>query len=33
MSEQPGVYPFTRGIYKDMYRARLWTMQIGRAHV
>jgi len=21
----PGVHPFTRGIYKDMYRGRLWT--------
>ena len=21
----PGVFPFTRGIYKDMYRGRLWT--------
>ena len=27
MSEQPGVYPFTRGIYKDMYGGRLWTMR------
>src|ERR1700741_2134976 len=25
--EHPGQYPFTRGIYKDMYRARLWTMR------
>src|SRR5580658_10488582 len=25
--EQPGQYPFTRGIYKDMYRGRLWTMR------
>jgi len=24
---QPGEFPFTRGIYKDMYRARLWTMR------
>ena len=23
----PGVYPFTRGIYPTMYRARLWTMR------
>jgi len=23
----PGQYPFTRGIYKDMYRGRLWTMR------
>jgi methylmalonyl-CoA mutase N-terminal domain/subunit len=22
-----GAYPFTRGVYKDMYRARLWTMR------
>lgn len=21
----PGVYPFTRGVYRDMYRGRLWT--------
>ena len=21
----PGSYPFTRGIHKDMYRGRLWT--------
>jgi len=26
-SEQPGEFPYTRGIYKDMYRARLWTMR------
>lgn len=25
--EDPGVYPFTRGIQKDMYRGRLWTMR------
>jgi methylmalonyl-CoA mutase N-terminal domain/subunit len=25
--EQPGQYPFTRGIYPDMYRSRLWTMR------
>jgi methylmalonyl-CoA mutase N-terminal domain/subunit len=24
---QPGVFPFTRGIHKDMYRGRLWTMR------
>ncbi len=24
---QPGKYPFTRGIYADMYRSRLWTMR------
>ena len=23
----PGVYPFTRGIYEEMYRERLWTMR------
>src|SRR4030043_2417921 len=21
----PGVFPYTRGVYKDMYRGRLWT--------
>ena len=26
-SEAPGEYPFTRGIYQDMYRKRLWTMR------
>lgn len=26
-SEQPGTFPFTRGIQKDMYRGRLWTMR------
>jgi methylmalonyl-CoA mutase N-terminal domain/subunit len=26
-SELPGEYPFTRGIYPDMYRGRLWTMR------
>ncbi len=25
--EQPGKFPFTRGIYPDMYRRRLWTMR------
>jgi len=24
---RPGVYPFTRGIYPDMYRGRVWTMR------
>ncbi len=24
---KPGEFPYTRGIYKDMYRARLWTMR------
>ena len=27
MNELPGVFPFTRGIQKDMYRGRLWTMR------
>jgi methylmalonyl-CoA mutase N-terminal domain/subunit len=26
-SEQPGEFPYTRGIYQDMYRTRLWTMR------
>ncbi|MEQ1949318.1 MAG: methylmalonyl-CoA mutase family protein [Bryobacteraceae bacterium] len=25
--ERPGEFPFTRGIYPDMYRGRLWTMR------
>jgi methylmalonyl-CoA mutase N-terminal domain/subunit len=25
--EQPGQFPYTRGIYSDMYRQRLWTMR------
>src|SRR5512132_837058 len=25
--EVPGQFPYTRGIYKDMYRGRLWTMR------
>jgi methylmalonyl-CoA mutase, N-terminal domain len=24
---KPGEFPFTRGIYRDMYRGRLWTMR------
>jgi methylmalonyl-CoA mutase, N-terminal domain len=24
---EPGKYPFTRGIYEEMYRSRLWTMR------
>ncbi|MBD3380773.1 MAG: methylmalonyl-CoA mutase [candidate division Zixibacteria bacterium] len=24
---QPGKYPFTRGVYPDMYRSRFWTMR------
>src|ERR1700674_4123195 len=27
MREQPGEFPYTRGIYGDMYRGRLWTMR------
>lgn len=27
MNELPGQFPFTRGIRKDMYRGRLWTMR------
>ncbi len=27
MPEKPGEFPFTRGIYRDMYRGRLWTMR------
>ena len=27
LPEQPGQFPFTRGIYPDMYRKRLWTMR------
>ncbi len=26
-SGQPGAFPFTRGIYPEMYRERLWTMR------
>ncbi len=25
--ETPGEFPYTRGIYRDMYRSRLWTMR------
>ena len=25
--DEPGIYPFTRGIHPDMYRGRLWTMR------
>ena len=25
--EQPGSFPFTRGIQSDMYRGKLWTMR------
>jgi methylmalonyl-CoA mutase N-terminal domain/subunit len=27
MSDLPGQFPYTRGIYPDMYRGRLWTMR------
>jgi methylmalonyl-CoA mutase N-terminal domain/subunit len=27
VTEHPGEYPYTRGIYPDMYRKRLWTMR------
>lgn len=27
ITEAPGEFPFTRGIQKDMYRGRLWTMR------
>src|SRR5688500_13578645 len=26
-SEQPGTFPFTRGVQSDMYRGKLWTMR------
>mgnify|MGYP005628145367 CR=1 FL=1 len=26
-SEEPGKYPFTRGIHPDMYREKIWTMR------
>ena len=26
-NEKPGAYPFTRGIYSNMYKDRLWTMR------
>ena len=26
-SGEPGEYPYTRGVYPDMYRGRLWTMR------
>jgi methylmalonyl-CoA mutase N-terminal domain/subunit len=26
-TELPGEFPYTRGIYRDMYRSRLWTMR------
>jgi methylmalonyl-CoA mutase N-terminal domain/subunit len=27
LEEEPGRYPYTRGLYPDMYRERLWTMR------
>lgn len=27
LKDLPGQYPFTRGVYQDMYRGRLWTMR------
>ncbi|MDG7006750.1 MAG: methylmalonyl-CoA mutase [Nitrososphaerota archaeon] len=27
LAERPGEYPFTRGIYPEMYRKRLWTIR------
>jgi methylmalonyl-CoA mutase N-terminal domain/subunit len=27
LDEEPGKYPFTRGLYPNMYRERLWTMR------
>jgi len=27
LDERPGQYPWTRGIYPEMYRSRLWTMR------
>jgi methylmalonyl-CoA mutase N-terminal domain/subunit len=27
MRDEPGSFPFTRGIHPDMYRSRLWTMR------
>ena len=26
-NEMPGEFPYTRGVQKDMYRGRLWTMR------
>ena len=26
-NEQPGIFPFTRGVQPDMYRGKLWTMR------
>lgn len=27
LNERPGTFPFTRGIQKDMYRGKIWTMR------
>src|SRR5665213_1254620 len=27
LEEQPGEFPFTRGVQADMYRGKLWTMR------
>src|SRR5437870_12759022 len=27
LSGKPGEFPYTRGIYREMYRSRLWTMR------
>ena len=27
IKEEPGKFPYTRGIYADMYESRLWTMR------
>src|SRR5918995_981049 len=27
LPEEPGKFPFTRGVQKDMYRSKLWTMR------
>src|SRR6202166_34076 len=24
---EPGAFPYTRGVYREMYRSRLWTMR------
>ena len=27
LEEEPGRFPYTRGLYPNMYRERLWTMR------
>src|ERR1700726_94056 len=27
VTEEPGKFPFTRGVHPDMYRSKLWTMR------